>query len=1251
MKKLTRFLLLACLLCWKWCVSVREIVVSEQGSQLPSCLDEHNHIPCQSLVAVSRNVTHHRLNNIVIRINGTHYTLEGVANFSGVENITITGEQTHISCGSSEAGIVFERSSDIRLTHFVLTDCGATISNDCGTQQLTGNITAIYITSCSQVTITDIEVSESVSQGITFINTGATVQVTDSYFINNTATNGCGGGLQVIFDSTEWECYNCTGASYTLSNNVFMNYTVGCRIQEVNEIFDAAFCERGGGIRIINNVTINNDTCNENISITMENNVMENNYAVFGGGLFIILMGNTTYTMVNLLNNNFMNNNAFSNGGGISAGFTKNDKFTYPVSSLIKACNTTFTDNNAYFGGALSFFTGFISFYLPHGYNQFICEDCHFEGNTARGGSAVIIVPDIFKHSGTQYVSTIRFINCTVKNNYVILNDTSSVSEGNGAFFVSDLDVSLAGLINFTNNNGTALYLDSAYVIFVNGSIVHFSNNHGYQGGAILFFGKSNMYIGNSGYFQFYNNSATKFGGAICALTGGQRAFAYLNSCFLRGGANTEISINTHFDFFNNSAELGNDIFATSIASCNAFCAHQYKEKNRSNFFDHSCYGNFTFNNNLQKPVATSPINITINDGSSLSMFPGIPTNLSITQYDELQDNVGKFFPLTTRIKSSTNPKVRVDFNRTNNNIITILGNPKDEVELLLESQTIRHTLNFQFNNCPPGYVIEPNETKCLCSSEYYNQLTCGANGTVEAAVNTWVGYDDKNITNTSYYNLLTGNCVAQLCMGDDPVQLPYQRSLPLSASPNDLRKAICGDDRYGTLCARCVANKSVYYHSDNYTCDSNRECQYGVLYYIGTEIIPVTIIFLIILIFNISLTSGALYSFVFYAQTLSVLRITAFGIIHIDNNNVRNAILFYRVLLGIFNFEILNLSVCVIPTDSIMKLFMIKYATLLYAFFLVLATILLLRLHSCYSCVKLCRRCGRRNIRGSIVDGLSAFLVLCYFQCAFVTSQILTPSYLYGYKKNWKKTVPLFDGELEYFRGSHLFYAVPALLCLIFILIPPPTILLLEPLLTKMFSMDCFTRTYGKWLYNRLRLKLMPFLDSFQACFKDRKRYFAGLYFVYRLLIPLVGVLLQSPQQYYGAVVCFFFFILLLHAVLRPYKNKRHSMLEVYLLINIIMIFIITVYNYAYHENTKKKLVCVQLVLIYLSIVYIFVYTIFKIHQKFPLLSWCKRKATILNTKETSEVSSDSESLPFRLLNNVNNDVSDDFSDSYRTF
>ena len=65
----------------------------------------------------------------------------------------------------------------------------------------------------------------------------------------------------------------------------------------------------------------------------------------------------------------------------------------------------------------------------------------------------------------------------------------------------------------------------------------------------------------------------------------------------------------------------------------------------------------------------------------------------------------------------------------------------------------------------------------------------------------------------------------------------------------------------------------------------------------------------------------------------------------------------------------------------------------------------------------------------GSIVDGLSAFLVLCYFQCAVITSQILAPSQLYGIGRTWNTTVSLFDGELDYLKGDHMWYAVPALL------------------------------------------------------------------------------------------------------------------------------------------------------------------------------------------------------------------------------
>ena len=64
-------------------------------------------------------------------------------------------------------------------------------------------------------------------------------------------------------------------------------------------------------------------------------------------------------------------------------------------------------------------------------------------------------------------------------------------------------------------------------------------------------------------------------------------------------------------------------------------------------------------------------------------------------------------------------------------------------------------------------------------------------------------------------------------------------------------------------------------------------------------------------------------------------------------------------------------------------------HVSILYAMMLVVATVIALQFHSCNCCAKFGRRCGKRNIRGSIVDGLSAFLVLCYFQCSLITFYI----------------------------------------------------------------------------------------------------------------------------------------------------------------------------------------------------------------------------------------------------------------------
>ena len=255
--------------------------------------------------------------------------------------------------------------------------------------------------------------------------------------------------------------------------------------------------------------------------------------------------------------------------------------------------------------------------------------------------------------------------------------------------------------------------------------------------------------------------------------------------------------------------------------------------------------------------------------------------------------------------------------------------------------------------------------------------------------------------------------------------------------------------------------------------------------------------------------------------------------------------------------------SFCFIDNANAMDVFMLHYGTILYAVMLVIATVLVLRFHSCHCCVKLGNRCGRRNIRGSIVDGLSAFLVLCYFQCSLVTFYILTPVTLRGTGESKNRTVPLFLGDSEYFGSGHLPYAIPAVLCLVVVIIPPPCILLLEPVATKLFSLHIWPESV-KLVYNKLRLKFMPFLDSFQACFKDKYRFFAGLYFAYRVLIPLVYLSFNETDLIsYIFVEIMIFFIVFLHVLFRPYKVLWHNYLESAIFIILLFINTITIFNY----------------------------------------------------------------------------------------
>ena len=93
---------------------------------------------------------------------------------------------------------------------------------------------------------------------------------------------------------------------------------------------------------------------------------------------------------------------------------------------------------------------------------------------------------------------------------------------------------------------------------------------------------------------------------------------------------------NDTFYFTNNNATsgFGHDIFASTLQDCVKFFGG-----NATTLFKAGKMGKFKFSSPTPLPVATAPVNLSINE-KELVPYPGIPYNVTITQKDEFDNNV-----------------------------------------------------------------------------------------------------------------------------------------------------------------------------------------------------------------------------------------------------------------------------------------------------------------------------------------------------------------------------------------------------------------------------------------------------------------------------------------------------------------------------------------------------------------------------------------------------------------------------------
>ena len=1212
---------------------------------------------------------------------GTHY-LNGTASdqpFSRLSDIAVVGntntnDSVKIVCFVDNAGFSFWSSKQVTFENLTVTNCSSWQN---GTSKNNSNSglclihTALYYSHCENVTLERIVVSQSPNaSAVTIYNTVGTNTFTQCYFINNSgpvsSTYSSGGGVYIEFSYCSpgnTSCSNTTEQSYTDFNSksrynftecVFANNSATLSpsdntLQFVSQKQNHVSFGQGGGLSIFfcgdaNNNIVWINSCN-----------FSENTARIGGGLFVGFWDTSDGNSVNI-GSEFVGNNCTDHGRG---GGVNVDHFLFPIDSSLEGNAVSFTESNftgntAWKGGGLRVVAS------SHAPFNISLSGVTFEANHARYGAG--FMSQMSRTSLERLVPSLLIQNCVFLNNTVKNGTYTGPFEiGLGAVYIEDIDVTFNGTNLLANNHGTALVLVGAIADITNTSMM-FTRNEGVNGGALYLLASAKILISNTTQVLFDSNRAYVAGGAIFNKYTEQNTYEYITNCFIvhENGTLSPDEWGARFTFGDNYDSTGrNAIHSTSILSCGAT-----PKSHLNNTF---CWANWNYSYDgerecdCSKLIRTAPGKIEVNASDSSSggftilAYPGEIKEIPIEIFDDLNHPTKAIFSAGCKLFAGS-ASLDPDYAFVSTKTVRVLGSPSGSVHIYLNSLGDRiWYVKFSVNltECPPGLVPQPTPETYTCNESRHSSgggqqwddvsldscesstYTCGCvapqgnifNLHCNSATNVsllngyWMGLE--NVGGERQY--MVSACPSGFCMTANHEYNPLPR--------DNLTKHICGvQGRRGRVCGECMEGFGPAINSDSFECVSCtlsfKQLTLHITYYILLVYVPLFFLFLVIILFNVKLTTGPANAFILYSQVISsTLNINADNRIPLSSitPHITRYLNAYMFPYGVFNLKFFELFVpkrylCFGTHLNSLDLFLLEYLVASFPLLMIVAILVVYKFSwICNRCPvharKLCRVCQlcccccrfSRNretfedssdrLRRAMVPAFASFILLSYTKFSLTSSLIITPVHLSTLSgKTLSPAYFSFAGQKRYSAPENILrYVLPASVVFATFVAIPPLMLLDYPL--RLFE-GVLRRCPLLWrVYPSAKIHIM--LDAFQGCYRDNYRWFAGLYFIFRLIINVTNAVYEDLKQFVlQEIYCIVFALLV--AFLRPYRRKYHLLnyFDSFIFLNMAAINLITLYLYAdtrRGSNPSPLVFAIQYILVFLPLLYMVGY-----------VSWC---------------------------------------------
>ena len=813
--------------------------------------------------------------------------------------------------------------------------------------------------------------------------------------------------------------------------------------------------------------------------------------------------------------------------------------------------------------------------------NEGIGFDLVFEHIKAKQPASVLINGNTFmknygevvKLSCSNKVICINLVTVNASNN-VINHNTVSVTK-NGVMAIQRAATLILANLTFYGNSGTALYIRETFIQILGN--INFTKNAGKFGGAFGLYGKSNISVGNGAIVSFTENAALYGAGMYVGFS--------LDICDALFNSNCEFI----FHFNNNRASSSGDTIYFHNNEL-AFCITERLNKCFNTTSEYENFGFGSFVNKIEGVYGNA------NNGTMLKVFPGqnliinssvvdvfnLSTTCIATVFLQCDNQViscesnGQFIQmqgLTSIILGSLTYTSNVKLLAPSNISNSTFNSPSLRFKC---EETSQYVVYLDLTDCPLGFTYNQTTSSCQCAFEDHDGFLCSvSHGMACVANGYWLGAikgTNKEETNT----IAITQCQFQNCHENDN---PCLNIVGNGASNYELLGTTeddqCENNHGGIMCVNCREGATFSFEASQ--CIDNKDCKIWQPF----VLLIMVIFFQFVLAFGIqiflnfqgSYGIGFLFGVLFYIAVVNNLPFAYYE----EYYYLKNVTSFFTSVF-LLNMELFGrLNWCFFSSLTILENYAFHYLGPVIVAIVVLTTMII------------AHKCPRLQYYFSVspLQAICLLLLLSFWSISNTSLTILQFSLFPGVKVVRVAIQP----ELEYFTDKHIPFALLSITVCLVLVFPFLLILLLSQCISKKVSLH----------------RIQPLLDQFQSCYKDRYRWYPGVYMLGWMIIvgtqnkPLT---IQSTLAIMLSLLC----------VIQPYSSKWLNVSNSLLLIDLFLVNALLNeqsnpnYEYTQRQWIKTAYMFLIYILCLLPVLYIIMMSVLMVLMRFKITNRLKR-------------------------------------------